>query len=237
MMPQRDSIPLPTERTQDLSALTRALHQAILYAFPQLGGPPDDAWVQNRATRLGIAPAQALRELAEHDLIHCDPATGSIVAAYPFSGIRTPHRVEVEGGKPVYAMCAVDALGIPLMLDADAAVSSSDPISGESIRVLMRGGNASWDPPEAVVFVGRLAASGPAAQCICPVLNFFTSAAAAQTYQQAHPELEGSVYPPVEAIEAAQKAFGNLLGATPLASTGSYQGYDPLPSGGGNLRL
>src|SRR5258706_507532 len=79
-----------------------------------------------------LALAATLADLAGHDLIQRDVATGRIRAAYPFSGVPTPHRVTLSrkaAGSPheradqhkraeqqVFAMCALDALGIPLLL-------------------------------------------------------------------------------------------------------------------------
>ena len=116
----------------------QAFHRRLLKAFVTGTGAPDAAVVARRAAELGLDPEAALAALAAlaaADLVHTDPATGSISIAYPFSGRPTPHRVELAGGPTVSAMCALDALGIPQMTRRDARISSTDPTSGQQIAV------------------------------------------------------------------------------------------------------
>ena len=56
--------------------------------------------------------------------------TGGERAFYPFSGHPTPHRVRFDG-REVYAMCAIDALGVAPMLHRPIEVVSSDPIHAQ----------------------------------------------------------------------------------------------------------
>ncbi len=130
-----------------LSSAERHLYQAVLRAFPQLGGPPSRAWLETEATALNLELEATLRELARRDLIVRDSITGSISVAYPFSAFPTAHRVELADAHSVYAMCAVDALGIPFMLKRDASICSTDPLSHEPIHIQVRTGEALWDPP------------------------------------------------------------------------------------------
>ena len=37
------------------------------------------------------------------------------------------HRVQLAGGPAVWAMCAIDLLGIPQMADRDATIIATDP--------------------------------------------------------------------------------------------------------------
>jgi hypothetical protein len=83
----------------------QAFHRRLLKAFVTGTGAPDAAVVARRAAELGLDPEAALAALAAADLVHTDPATGSISIAYPFSGRPTPHRVELAGGPAVFAMC------------------------------------------------------------------------------------------------------------------------------------
>ena len=63
-------------------------------------------------------PRDALRQLAADDLIALD-GRDTLVAAYPFSPTPTAHVVS-RGDVRAFEMCAIDALGIPFMLDRDA---------------------------------------------------------------------------------------------------------------------
>jgi hypothetical protein len=187
--------------------------------------------------------------MAVQDLVHRDPATGRIRAAYPFSGAPTPHRVTLftdhTGEKndqievQVFAMCALDALGIPLMLRRAALITSVDASTGEAIRVLARppldvaGPHApilavdwrmTWEPLSAVVYARPPdhEAEHDAGVCLaegtcCPVTNFFATPASAQAWISQCTELEptvaldGYVLNQQEALERAHTLFAGVL--------------------------
>jgi hypothetical protein len=56
-----------------------------------------------------------LTALHDIDAIRLDP-DGQIAVAYPFSATPTRHRVRIGGHVDVYAMCAIDSLGVAAML-------------------------------------------------------------------------------------------------------------------------
>lgn len=58
--------------------------------------------------------------------MHLD-ADGDVGVAYPFSRRPSGHLVQLDRGPAVWAMCAIDALGIPVMTGRDAAIVSADP--------------------------------------------------------------------------------------------------------------
>jgi hypothetical protein len=65
------------------------------------------------------------------------------------------HKVELAGGPTVEAYCAIDALGIPAMLDRDVVISSQDPpYTSEPIRITVTNGQATWRPDQTVVVLG-----------------------------------------------------------------------------------
>ncbi len=191
-----------------LGAHEIGLYWTIVQAFPELGGPPDPAWVQQRAAALGVDAEAVLAEFAARDLIQRDPASGAIIAAYPFSGVSTLHQVVLAGGKPVYAMCAIDALGIPCMFERDAIISSNDPTDGTPIRIAVTDGSVQWEPADAVVLVGSTGEPGSAAESRCPVVNFFASPTAADAFLSSHPSVSGRVLARDAALEAAKRVFG-----------------------------
>jgi Alkylmercury lyase len=190
----------------------RVFHQRVLGAFLTGTGPPDAAGVGGLAAELGLDQPAALAALAAADLVHTDPATGTI--AYPFSGRPTPFRVELAGGPAVFAMCAVDALGIPQMLGRDGRISSVDPTSGQPITVEVHAGAWRFQPATTVVLSGRTAdgdACDTAAEWCCPYINFHTDPEAADTYRRAHPGMTAMLLDQAEAVTAAGRAFGSLL--------------------------
>jgi hypothetical protein len=106
---------------------------------------------------------------------------------------------------------AIDALGIPAMLRADAVITSSDPLTGEPVTVTFRAATASWDPSGAVVFDGYTGCDGPAEQVSCGYLNFFAALASAGKWAGQHPEVNGRALDHAHAQALAAHTFGSLL--------------------------
>ena len=169
------------------------LYQSILRSVPTFGGAPEHDWLDATATALSLQADGALAELARRDLLGYDPLTATITYVYPFSATPTPHRVAVGGHRPVYAMCAVDALGVPFMLEQDASITSADPVHVRAHAGRHPGWAGGWDPPSVVVVACQGRAEGTAAQQCCPHINFFRSPADAAAYVAAHPGQQGRV--------------------------------------------
>ena len=201
------------ERQAGLPEPLRAFHRRLLVAFLAHAGPPEPAAVADMAAGLGLDLSQALGALAATDLVHRDPASGTIIVAYPFSGRPTLHQVQLDGGIDVQAMCALDALGIPQMTRRDARISSTDPVSGQPVTVEAHHGAWQWKPATTVVLVATAAggACGTVADCCCPHINFHADPQQAQTYLQGHPGMTGELLGQADAVETARRIFGGLL--------------------------
>jgi hypothetical protein len=197
-------------RRAALPASLRRLHQAVLHHFLETGNAPDGTWMTERAHGLGLDADAAIRQLTAADLVHLDH-DGHVVVAYPFSGVPSGHRVQLAGGPAVWAMCAIDALGISQMADRDATITAADPSTGEPVTVEAHDGRWTWTPASTVVLVARTGQRGPSAQCTCGHVNFYTRAEHAQTYLDAHLELTGRVVDQATAVELAGGVFGGLL--------------------------
>jgi len=196
-------------RLRGLTKDERQFYRWILRSFGA-GTPPGPDALADAASEPQLAVEPALERLRQRDLVHHDPATGEILVAYPFSGRPTAHRVRI-GGNEVYAMCAIDALGIAPMLGEPIEIASGDPLSGEEIRVeLEPGGQGRWRPQKAVVVSGT-AGRGESCDCCCPVLNFFVSPESAERWLDLHPEVSGTVISMEDAIAAGRAVFGDLL--------------------------
>ena len=195
-------------RTARLDEGERSLYHWILGSFAR-GEPPDATALATQAERLRIYLSVALASLASDDLVH----TGTDVAitvAYPFSGRPTAHRVQLDVHE-VHAMCAIDALGMAPMFGRPIRVESSDPVSGDTVRVeLAPDGDASWTPQEAVVVSGS-SCDGAAFNGCCHVLNFFSARENAEQYLSARADVRGIVISIREAIEAGRCVFGDAL--------------------------
>jgi hypothetical protein len=189
----------------------RAVQRAILRHFAATGEAPSAGDLEAAATAHGRNAAHVLADLAAEDFLTLDDQ-GRIHASYPFSATPTAHRVQLANGTGVWAMCAIDALGIPDMLDTDAVITSTDPVTGGPVTVTSRGGHMTWEPPTAVVYVGRRTCRpGAAADIACGALNFFTSRHDAGTWAEQHADYTGTEIGPARAEALGRSVFGSLL--------------------------
>jgi hypothetical protein len=186
------------------------MQQVILRAFAATGHPPVAGDIAEAARPFGVPARQVLAQLAEADFIAISEDEG-IVAAYPFSGVPTSHRVRLPDGVEVFAMCAIDALGIPRMLDSDVVILSADPATGAPITVSVSGKDVQADPPGTVVYLGSRPCEGPAITVTCGFLNFFESPATAARWSSRNPEITGLVVTLAEAVDLGGDTFGELL--------------------------
>jgi len=156
----QEILPLQARRSA-LPEAGRRLHRQILASFGHEGRPPT---VAECGDFLGVEDdaGGALARLAEDDLIVLR-ADGSIEGAYPFTTSRTAHRVELVGGT-VHAMCALDALAMAPMFDADAVVDSRCEVNETRLRIEQSGLELVAAHPTASIHVGiRWGATGGAA--------------------------------------------------------------------------
>jgi Alkylmercury lyase len=149
------------DRIAGLAPAARRLYALILYRFTE-GGPPD----RDELSDLGFS-ADALPELVERDLAQLGP-DAQIVVAYPFSASPTRHRVLTEDGRAYWAMCAIDALGMPFLLHQAAEIRAREPGGDRAIKIAIDpdAQTVRADPADAAVAVAR-AGDGCAAGCAC----------------------------------------------------------------------
>jgi predicted RNA-binding Zn-ribbon protein involved in translation (DUF1610 family) len=240
-------------RSARLTPAAYQFYRAILLAFVAHSGAPEPDEVADLAQTFGVPLESTLARMEEQDLLQRDPATGRIRAAYPFSGVPTSHRVTLltdQSGvrtdqceTQVYAMCALDALGIPLMLRRAALINSADAYTGEAIGVLAHppvealdppatisaaDWSVSWDPVSAVVSArpAEHEAEHDAGICqaegtCCPVTNFFATPNTAQAWLSQRSSLEpkravdGLVLDQRAALARAQALFADVLDRLP----------------------
>ncbi len=188
----------------------RAVHQAVLRSFVDTGAAPDIASLAGHAAPYDVA--EVLAELADGDFLYLDHA-GQITAAYPFSALPTSHRLRISGGQALFAMCAIDALGVSAMTGLPVVIESADPSTGEPVTVSVDGAISSWTPATAVVYVGHTGdgCAGPSASVCCGYMNFFGTLAAATAWAASHPEITGGILDQARALQTGIGIFGHLL--------------------------
>jgi alkylmercury lyase len=208
-MPEQSDAPQSVAASaEQLPPAIRELHRVVLRGFRDSGQVHRDD-LRPTAAALGVDLDDALHQLGSADLVHTRP-DGQVEVAYPFSGRPTAHTVRLVGHPPVAAMCAIDALGIPLMTGCDGVIDSADPVSGLPIRIERRGAKWTWQPATAVVVVAQTVCPGTLADTLCGSITFHTDQQHAHAHLDRHPELHGHIIGQAEAISLADWAFRRL---------------------------
>lgn len=200
------------EKVRALPPAERRLYHTVLSGFAETGQPPDPDTLERVAAQSGVDASAVLAKLGNLDMVLTDPGRRLRVrVAYPFSAEPTPHHVAIDGGPTVYAMCAIDALGIPRMLRRSGVATSVEPETEAPIEVLIQDGQVTWQPPNCAVLLGRAAGCVDAATGFCPFINFFTSPRSARAWSARHPNLEVWRLDQDTALRLARRSFGDLL--------------------------
>ncbi len=108
-------------RTLDPFAWT--VLEGILKRFVAVEGPASIEAVAAHLPGQDFAEVSAaVARLEEKDLVLARDR--QIVLAYPFSGVPTAVSVLLPGGRRRYAVCAIDALGVPALLGEPVVIRS-----------------------------------------------------------------------------------------------------------------
>lgn len=192
------------------------LHQFVLETFAATGQSPTLEQIQERFSLRTLSEADAMVAALERvGSIHRNAGDGAITHAYPFSNEPTAHRVRLAGGPEVYAMCAIDALGMPFMLRKDADIVSACPECDMEVRVEVRGGHVTAHrPSDVAIWLGEMSEGCVAATDLCPDLNFFCSPTCIDAWTIAHPAKHGERLNFDEAVTRGRQAFEGLLYGT-----------------------
>lgn len=194
-----------------------ALHRFILEMFAKTGRSPILEDIQREFALSSREEADSLvAELERRGSVHRNPGDREITHAYPFSNEPTPHKVQVVDGPQVYAMCAVDALGIPFMLKKDTEICSACVQCGDEIQIQVKSEQITQQSPEGItVWLPTVKEKCVAATDLCPDINFFCSPAHLKQWNTEHPEQNGQLLTLTQALAYGRKTFEPLLqGAT-----------------------
>ncbi len=189
------------------------VHRYILATFATTGHAPTLEAIQAQFGLASLEEADArVTELEERGCIHRNAGDRVVTHAYPFSNEPTPHRVHLAGGPQVYAMCAVDALGMPFMLKRDAEIHSCCRQCQDEVTVHIHHEEVTQQNPSGlVVWLPTVPGKCVAATDLCPSLNFFCSAAHLDQWRAAHPDTHGQKLTLEQALAGGRKTFEPLL--------------------------
>ena len=196
----------------NLSELEDRARRPVLRYFADTGRAPGLAELRRELQLPSEEDAAALlTRLGAADLIVYEPTTASITAAYPFSGKPTGHRVEI-GSRTLHALCAIDALGIPFMLDAPGVIRSGCFWCHAPVGIQIEGGGiaAHWPASVAAWYPDR-DSCGCTATSRCLLINFFCAEDHLAAWRNGNPGEQGIALSLEEAMEAGRTIFENLL--------------------------
>jgi len=162
--------------------LRQVLHDGLFVPWTETGRAPTP---DEFARRLKLARPEADRLLDE--LQACGESVGGgilrvpgselVAVAWPLSNVPTGITVTVAGGKPAFARCAIDALGVSAMLEKRTLVEGTARDNDHALRVVVDGARIiEANPAEMVVVRGNG----------CDNMSFFSSRAAGDAWRKAN---------------------------------------------------
>ena len=221
----QDLLPLK-ERQQSLEKPVVEVHRAILRSLLNRGRAlTGDEIVAMLGSKDAAAQAVALlgskdlvvrnelavRDEKMNDRAMLDTTGGEVVGAYPMTTEVTPHMVTVKG-HDVYAMCAVDALAIGPMFDAETLIRSRCHVTGLPVSIHQKGKEILQVEPSNEICVGvrwqRL--TGCCAHDMCRQMVYLKNAKTGTAWQETDP-LSIELFTLQETIEFGVAFFLPLL--------------------------
>lgn len=215
-MPLPESLNTIVKRlaSADLTKEEEEIRKAILKVFAATGTAPTVSDIVAEVPGSDREEINRIcRKLAEKDLIIWEEAEQCVQGAYPFSGLPTAHSVHLKDGPVTFALCAVDALGMPVMLGQGAHIVSRCAHCDTGIEVTVAPEELEqYRPPGSVVWFPLAEdVCCPVAQSRCPDINFFCSAEHGDAWWKTRDRPEGLWMTMGEAFEAGREIFGSLL--------------------------
>jgi hypothetical protein len=144
--------------------------------------------------------------------------TQEIVSIYPLSLKPTEHRILLENGTRLFAMCAVDALGMPIMFKKNVrVVSRCEECKSEMVFEIKNEEITFMSHPDATICHPKRQVY-PAAETCCPFVNFFCCKKHADEWIAKNSKLVDNINPIVSVqqgfpnIKKCWKRYGELLG-------------------------
>lgn len=198
------------------------IRSSIIWHFAKAGRAPS---LVELSAATGMEPDTLktnLERLRQRDLVVMDTAE-SIAGAYPLTDRETEHKVRLAA-HTVYAMCAVDALGVGAMFGEDIDIVSVCRHCHAPIKISLQNARtklASVAPQEAVVWAGTRTDEGCAADALCTVITFFSCKDHLDTWHRENrPDIEGYRLSVEEGLQVGRGLFGPTLRGTSAELSG-----------------
>jgi alkylmercury lyase len=181
------------DNSEDMIAQELRLSTSLLQVLAE--GKPVSATLVAEQTGLSLPQIEAIFKHFAQQGGEFD-ADGNLVGA-ALTLNPTPHHFDVDG-QELYAWCSLDTIFLPGLIDRTAEVTSTDPITGEMIRLTVTPeGVATYSPDTTVlsITVPGISCStngscgpetGPESEA-CSQMHFFASRESAETWLKEHP--------------------------------------------------
>lgn len=160
---------------------------------------------------------RGLDELEKKGLFLRKRGTQEIVSIYPLSLKPTQHQITLEYGPRLFAMCAVDALGMPIMFNKNVRIISRCEECREKMFFEIRNGEITYMSHQDATICSPKTQVYPAAKTCCPLVNFFCSKKHADDWikknlKQASSFNQKSIKQVFPKIKECWKSYGETLG-------------------------
>jgi len=154
-----------------------------------------------------------INRLDDVDAIHLNESKTMIEAAYPFSGLKTDHLIKFKKDtfKKIYAMCAIDALGIPFMVNSDIEIQSKCFHCDDEVYIEVVNNEITSVKPKELVVWGHMEYSCCAATSLCNNINFFSSEQHFEEWEKRVGKKKGYILQIQEAFHLGKLFFENRL--------------------------
>jgi hypothetical protein len=191
--------------------LRRALRDGVFRPWVELGRAPTPEEIGGRLqlNAKGVSDLmdklEACGEVAERGIRRV-PESNLIAVAWPFANVPTGITVQVDGGKPVQARCAIDSLGVSKMMGRKATVDAETRDVKAKLHVVVDGDKlVSAEPADAIVFRGSS----------CDEMLFFSSRPGLDAWKKQQGIEGGKVLMLPEAVARGANGFGKLTEGLP----------------------
>ncbi len=187
----------------------RVMREGVYRLWPELGRAPRPREI---ATALRMDEREVNRILDAIDG-HWSPCgsieradkSDRIVFAWPLSNVPTEYLVTIQGSKPVYGRCAIDALGMSAMYGRPVEIAATSVASDVAIRITVNGDRVERaEPADAVVWVAG-------EDCGCDEMALFANRAELEAWRRALDKPEGNTLTLAEATKYGVEVFGSRL--------------------------
>ncbi len=197
----------PADPARPLAQDARRLHRMLIDAVIATGSVPPVLEAANRLDMPEDAIRSRLAVLAAADYLALD-ARGEVSCLYPFSATPTSHTVFIDGQRRA-AMCAIDALGVPAMLERELGIEGRCAVCDMPVALRVRPGAIVAATPPTTTVVARRDEAEPAVAACCPFTVFACGPEHADQFVR---WITGArVLSLTEALAHAEEIFAGLL--------------------------